>query len=109
VWYETLGLTIIEAYAIGIPVLASDLGAMSALVHHGRTGLHFRPGDARHLADRVKWALDNADAMRDMGRKARVEYEAYYTPERNYELLLDLYRRVAHSAHGRSRTAQLAP
>jgi glycosyltransferase involved in cell wall biosynthesis len=94
VWYETFGLTIIEAYAVGIPVLASDLGAMSLLVRHGSTGLHFRPGDSLHLAQQVDWALDHPEEMRVMGGNARREYESRYTPERNYDLLMDAYRRV---------------
>lgn len=109
VWYETFGLAIIEAYAVGIPVLASNLGAMSELVHHEQTGLHFRPGDARHLADQVTWALAYPDAMREMGRKARLEYEAKYTPERNYELLLDIYRRIVRSHNDSSRATAIAP
>ncbi len=108
VWYETFGLAIIEAYAVGIPVLASNLGAMSELVHHEQTGLHFRPGDSQHLAEQVTWALAYPDAMRAMGLNARLEYEAKYTPERNYELLLDIYRRVARSYNGSSRATAIA-
>ncbi|MFL5496385.1 MAG: glycosyltransferase family 4 protein, partial [Gemmatimonadales bacterium] len=91
-WYETFGLTIIEAFAVGIPVVASDLGAMSSLVQHRRTGLHFRPGDSDDLVRQIDWALAHPDEMRAMGRAARQEYEAHYTPERNYELLTQAYR-----------------
>jgi len=91
IWYETFGLTIIEAYAAGLPVLASDLGAMADLVKEGVTGLRFRPGDAEHLAQQVTWALAHPEALRAMGRNARREYETYYTPERNLAMLLEVY------------------
>ena len=55
IWYETFGLGIVEAFATGLPVIPSDLGTMSALVQHGRTGLHFRAGDAASLAHQVEW------------------------------------------------------
>ncbi len=92
VWYETFGLTIVEAYAAGLPVLASDLGAMADLVEHGVTGLRFRPGDSEHLVQQVDWALAHPDDMRVMGSNARREYEDRYTPERNYALLIDAYQ-----------------
>ena len=103
IWYETFGLTIIEAYAAGTPVLASDLGAMTDLVKDGVTGLRFRPGDAEHLAAQVAWAREHPDELRAMGRNARLEYESCYTPERNLELLLDVYetaRRRRSPLHG---------
>jgi glycosyltransferase involved in cell wall biosynthesis len=91
VWYETFGLTIIEAYAAGLPVLASDLGAMTDLVKDGVTGLRFRPGDPEHLARVVEWALEHPGDLRAMGRNARREYESRYTPERNLAMLLEVY------------------
>jgi glycosyltransferase involved in cell wall biosynthesis len=99
-WYETFGMTIIEAYAVGVPVLASDLGAMSSLVQHRRTGLHFRPGDSDDLIRQVDWALAHPVEMRAMGRTARQEYEAHYTPERNYELLTQAYRSAIRRHNG---------
>ena len=95
VWYETFGLTMIEAYAVGIPVIASRLGAMAELVHHRRTGLHFHPGDPVDLVRQVDWALAHPREWDDMGRNARLEYERCYTPERNYELLMAAYARAA--------------
>ncbi len=91
VWYETFGLTIIEAYAVGIPVIASNLGVMSSLVEPQRTGLHFKPGDSEDLARQVRWALSHQDQMLAMGRNARQVYEAQYTPQRNYDLLMQAY------------------
>ena len=91
-WYETFGTTIIEAFACGIPVLCSKLGAMEELVADGRTGLHFTPGDPADLAAKVNWAWGHSEEMDEMGRAARREYEAKYTPKRNYDLLMTAYR-----------------
>jgi hypothetical protein len=67
---------------------------MEEIVEDGRTGLHFTAGDAGDLAAKVRWAWDHPDEMRTMGRNARLEYEAKYTAERNYEMLHDIYQRV---------------
>lgn len=92
--YENFPLVMVEAFAHGLPVIASQLGAMGEIIKHGRTGLHFRPGDAEDLAAKVEWAWTHPAEMENMGRAARAEYEAKYTPERNYQMLMNIYDRV---------------
>jgi glycosyltransferase involved in cell wall biosynthesis len=54
-YYETFGLVVAEAFACGVPVIASRIGVMAEIVQEGRTGLHFTPGDPEDLADKVRW------------------------------------------------------
>jgi glycosyltransferase involved in cell wall biosynthesis len=93
-WFEGLPRVIVEAYACGKPVVASRLGAMSEVIVDGRTGLHFRAGDSEDLAEKVRWLIDHDDATRQMGREARLEFESKYSEERNYELLMRIYKRA---------------
>ena len=93
-WYETFGRVAVEAFACGVPVIASRLGAMEEIVSDGRTGLHFTPGNADDLAAKVLWAWAHPVEMAAMGRAARAEYEAKYTPERNYAILMGIYERT---------------
>jgi glycosyltransferase involved in cell wall biosynthesis len=90
-WYEGLPLTILESYAAGTPVIASALGAMNSLVKHGRTGLHFRAGDAGDLIRQVQWALSHPARLAGMRREARHEFEANYTADRNYDMLMHVF------------------
>jgi glycosyltransferase involved in cell wall biosynthesis len=92
--YENFPVTICEAFSCGAPVICSRLGAMEELVRHGYTGLHFEPGDSRDLAAKVEWAWDHPAEMELLGREARNEYAAKYTPERNYEMLMEIYHRT---------------
>jgi glycosyltransferase involved in cell wall biosynthesis len=57
--------------------------------------LHFTPGDAQDLAAKVEWAWTHPTEMAAMGAAARIEYQAKYTPERNYENLMDIYCKAA--------------
>jgi glycosyltransferase involved in cell wall biosynthesis len=93
-WYEGFPLVIVEAYAVGLPVIASNLGSQSSLVEHGRTGLHFRPGDPEDLVAQVEWALTHPAALAHIRRETRAEFEAKYTAEKNYQMLMDIYERV---------------
>ena len=92
--YENFPMSIVEASASGIPVVCSRLGAIQELVTDGRTGLHFTPGDSEDLAAKVEWAWTHPREMEEMGREARAEYEAKYTAERNYEMLMGIYAKV---------------
>ncbi|MGH7829459.1 MAG: glycosyltransferase family 4 protein, partial [Candidatus Binatia bacterium] len=101
-WYEGFPMTLVEALACGVPIVASRLGAMAEIVEERHTGLLFQPGDSADLADKVRWAMDHPDTMRQMGVKARRIYEEKYTAERNYETLSDVYERAVEKAkHGR--------
>jgi glycosyltransferase involved in cell wall biosynthesis len=90
--YETFGLVLIEAFANALPVICSRLGGMAEIVEDNVTGLHFEAGNADDLAAKIHWALANPEAMARMGRAARAEYEAKYTPEINYRQLMAIYQ-----------------
>jgi glycosyltransferase involved in cell wall biosynthesis len=89
--FENFPMTIVEAFACGTPVLCSALGGMQELVSNQRTGLHFAPSDAADLARKATWAIDHPSEMYSMGRECRREYEARYTPEKNYSQLMKIY------------------
>lgn len=90
-WYEPFGLTIAEAFAAGVPVIASRLGSLAAMIRHRETGLLFEPGNAADLAAQVRWFLSNPNELPPMRAKARREFETNYTGERNYQLLMSIY------------------
>ena len=99
IWYEGFPMTIAEAFASGLPVVASQLGSMAEIVQGGVTGLHFEPANAVDLAAKVEWAWNHPEELVPMGRAARAEYEAKYQPATNYEMLMDIYRdAMAHCA-----------
>ena len=89
--YENFPRSLVEAFACGLPVVASRLGAMAELVDDKRTGLLFEPGNGEDLKAKLRWAQANPNAMRMMGCNARREYEAKYTPEINYRQLIAIY------------------
>lgn len=98
--FEGMPITILEAFASGVPVIASDHGVMQTMIRDGETGLLFKPGDAVELAEKMKLLLSHPNAFRRMGENARREYEAKYTPDKNYQTLMDIYQRVATANQG---------
>lgn len=94
VCYENFPLAVAEAFACGLSVIASRLGAMAEIIEDGATGVHFSPGDPEDLARRVEWAWSHPHELREMGRAARSEYEDKYTGARNYKQSMEIYERA---------------
>jgi len=92
--YEGFPMTIVEAFATGTPVVASRIGNPAAIVDHGRTGVHFEPGNAEDLSTQVEWLLGHPAELTRMRAEARAEYEAKYTAAVNYAQLMDIYERA---------------
>jgi glycosyltransferase involved in cell wall biosynthesis len=90
--YETFGLSIVEAFSVGLPVIASDIGAPAEIITDGQTGWLFNPGDADDLARVVQEAWLNPEELRRRGNIARRHYLEKYTPERNHEILMEIYQ-----------------
>jgi glycosyltransferase involved in cell wall biosynthesis len=89
--YEAQPKSILEAFAHGTPAVVSRMGSMEAMVEEGVTGWRFDPGDPADLADVVTRAF-NSENLEAMRRAVRSDYLEKYTPEKNYEQLVDIYR-----------------
>jgi glycosyltransferase involved in cell wall biosynthesis len=92
--YEQFPMAIAESFCCGVPVLASNHGAMADLVENGVTGRLFDPGRAASLADVTTEMWNNDKLCIDIGRNARKEYLEKYTPTENYRILIDIYNAV---------------
>jgi len=90
-WYETMGRTIMEAFAVGTPVVASRIGPPAAMIVPGETGFHFQPGNAPELRERVEWCSRHLVELHAMRERARQAFEANYTGAANAEILLTAY------------------
>ena len=96
VWPENSPLTIHEARAARLPVLASDVGGMSDLVREGRAGWLFRAGDAEDLRRRLAEILQQPELL----VQVRDEIRPVKGIEENAHELDELYRRIV-CARGR--------
>jgi glycosyltransferase involved in cell wall biosynthesis len=87
-------MTLIEAFATGLPVVASRLGSLEELVSHGITGLHFTPGDPIDLAEKMAYAFKQSRHMNSMRVAARMEFTTRYGAGLNYSTLIDIYEKA---------------
>ena len=96
--YEETPRAVVEAFAHGLPVIASRLATLAEMVEPGRNGLLFEPGSARDLARRLAWAEAFPEKMRQMGLCARADYEARFVAEWGWQRLYGERRRSARAS-----------
>jgi glycosyltransferase involved in cell wall biosynthesis len=87
--YEGQPMTILEAFSTGTPVFASDTKNMDSMITHGYNGFLFQPEKDHAI-------FDNLDALdkEDLYKNARLTYEEKYSPQKNYDYLMDIYQSV---------------
>jgi glycosyltransferase involved in cell wall biosynthesis len=91
VCYENFPVVVAEAYATGLPVVASRIGCLPEIIRNGETGLLFRAADSADLVDVVYRLWDMAHVM-EMRKRARFEFESKYSSESAYLALINIYR-----------------
>jgi glycosyltransferase involved in cell wall biosynthesis len=95
IWYETYCMVIREGFLAGVPVVASNFGAMADAIEDGRTGLLFGVGDSVDLAEKIdRLARDHALRARLAASEKQVA-----TVEQNGAAHVALYERVVRERH----------
>jgi len=105
--YETLGKTILESYAEGRAVVASDMGSRRELVREGETGLLYLTGDIDQLAGAMHSLGAQPELAERMGRAGWEFVRLRHTPEGHYRKLLGLYEGLV-AAKGRRTSGLVA-
>jgi glycosyltransferase involved in cell wall biosynthesis/uncharacterized membrane protein len=90
---EGLPVSVLEAMAARLPVVATDVGGMSELVADGETGLLVPPSDPKALAEAIERLLRNPELRRRFGAAARLRAQQQFDVARFREAHLRLYRR----------------
>ena len=93
--YETLGKTILESYAYGRAVIASDLGSRREFVQHGKTGLLYQAGETDQLAGAIALLSERAEMAAEMGRAGREFVRERHSPDAHYQALASVYETLA--------------
>ena len=98
---EPLGTVVIEALALGRPLVAPAHGGAAEMIEDGKTGLLFKPGDAEALESAIFRLYENRHLGRALGHAAREKALRTFAVQRHVEEVQAVYERVlAHRAQG---------
>ncbi len=94
-WYENNPRSVIEAFALGKPVIGARIGGIPELVRDWETGITFESGNIADLRDKLQLLLKNRERIPEMGRKARAFVKIELNAETHYKNLLNIYKKIA--------------
>jgi glycosyltransferase involved in cell wall biosynthesis len=83
-----------EYMAMGKPIITSDLGQISEVIKHEKSGLLIEPGNYKELANNILKLVENQQLVDKLGSNARVEFEKNYTWEMNAMKVIAVYEEI---------------
>ncbi|MFA6086672.1 glycosyltransferase family 4 protein [Mucilaginibacter sp.] len=89
-WYEVLGFTVVEAMALGKPVIGSNIGAIPEMVINNETGLLFDAGNDKQLAAAISLLYNNEKLITKMGANAQIHINKLINTQKHYNGLQKL-------------------
>lgn len=89
--YEGIGISIMEACAQGIPVIASNVGGIPEVVYDNVNGFLFQPNNCNELAKYLYALTNNRQLMKKMGQQSKKIAENSFCLQKNIESLLVSY------------------
>lgn len=104
---EGIPRCMMEAMALGIPVVAYDIPGVDQLIEHGETGLLAPLGDVNALAECCQEILDNPDMAKELASNARAKIDRDYSARRMAEEYESLFLKLIGGASASSPTIQL--
>jgi len=94
-WYENNPLTVIEAYTLGKPVIASNIGGLPEIVIDGETGFLFKMGSSTELSEIIKKANNlSQEEYEVLAKNARKFAEEHFNENSHFEKLFEVYQEV---------------
>lgn len=94
IWYDNMPNAVLESFALGTPVIASNLGSLPELVVDKKTGLLFEPGNSKDLAAKIVQLVEQPNLALELGRNAYEFVKEFYSADKHYEKLMDIYSRL---------------
>lgn len=92
IWYEGCSMVMIETQCLGKALIVMDIGFASEAITDGYDGIKVELGNKVEFIKNVQYLWENPDISKKMGENARSEYVKKYTPEKNYRMLIDIYK-----------------
>jgi glycosyltransferase involved in cell wall biosynthesis len=93
-WEEPFGRAVIEAMALRVPVIATNVGGPAEILEHGREGYLLPPRQPRAWAAAVRGLAEDPDARAEMGRAGRLRVQQRFTVADHLAQMLDVYTRA---------------
>ena len=104
--YEGFPMVIGEAYALGTPVAASNLGPLGEIVEENVSGVLFEPASPDSICKVIKSIWGLPEKLEALGQGAYEKYQHLYSEKINYQRLIEIYMKVINETKSQSTQIQ---
>lgn len=94
IWYEGMPMTILESFSTGTAVIGPNIGGSNEIIKHGENGLIYQVGNIEDLNSKISFLNTDESLQNKLSIGARSSYELNYSPDKNYKMLMDIYKTV---------------
>ena len=92
--YENCPMAILESFAMGKPVIGSNIGGIPELISDGFDGLLFESGNEMDLKEKIFYLFNNSSKIKEMGKRGREKVEEKYNKELHYQKINKIYQKL---------------
>ncbi len=92
--WEGFGYALVEAMAVGLPVVASRVGSVPEYVVDGENGLLYQPGSGEELCEKVRILVESETLRRELGHRAREVVEKRFNLKNSAARVVEVYREL---------------
>jgi glycosyltransferase involved in cell wall biosynthesis len=103
-WEEPFGRALVEAMALRVPVIATNVGGPAEIITEGREGLLLPPREPLAWAAAIGRLAESPDRRREMGRAGRLRVEQAFSSGHHVRAMIDVYERAIASVDGPTRS-----
>ncbi len=89
-WYENSPNVLLEAYALGKPVIGANIGGIPEYIEENATGVLYKYDNVNELSEKIDYLMRNPALCREMGKNARNTAETVFNPQKHYDSLMNI-------------------
>ncbi len=93
--YEGMPGAVVEAMALGLPIVASKIAPVQEVVEEDKNALLVEPGSSTALCQKISCLLNNWEQASSMGKRSRISFEERFTIEHSVKEMVELYRQIS--------------
>jgi glycosyltransferase involved in cell wall biosynthesis len=96
---ESFSMVAIEAMAMQVPVIATNIGGIPEVIDDAETGILIPPGDFEALVKAIKYLIENPQIRKEMGKKGRKKVLERFSIEENVRKTEEVFLNLLHDTH----------
>lgn len=89
---ESFGVSVVEAMACGLPVIASSVGGLKEILADGDSGILIEPDNVFQTAEAIEYLVLNSDKRNQIGKCGKLQVEKYYDWDKNIIEIISMYK-----------------